>query len=294
MKYFLITLPAAILSIHAMSFEGIVGWNQLVRSEHRLLQVLGGIDQFEFEMKNVVAEASTLNNGTHASVVEFNYGSNALIAKVCFADGICWAAKIMENCRLSERITWFATEAMTLIDRYCPEISIPKLKRRSISQGRLMYYFTEWIEGKPLLTKVQGSAITGETFSIPENIVISLAEFVYNLTTCPIPEEESEILSRLYTDGLVSKMRGDCFIFTSRNNTIREAESTIVWAKKQFVAKRLISKLSIKPFDGLDEMLLLSWVNSKLFDSDDQPFVLHHWDMGMLNILIDEDNNLRA
>ena len=195
MKYFLITLSALIFLIHAMSFEGIVGWNQLVRSEHRLLQAIGGIDQFEFEVKNVVAEASRLNNGIHASVAEFNYGSNAVIAKVCFTDSICWAAKMMENCPLSELVIWFATEAMTLVDRYCPEIPIAKLKRRSTSQGRLMYYFTEWIEGKPLSTKINGSVIAEETFSIPKNIVISLAEFVYNLTTCPIPEEESEIPS---------------------------------------------------------------------------------------------------
>ena len=63
----------------------------------------------------------------------------------------------------------------------------------------------------------------------------------------------------------------------------------------QFVVRRLIfSRPSSKPFDGLDEMLLLSWVNRNLWASDYQPFVLHHWDMGMQNILIDEDNNLRA
>ena len=89
-------------------------------------------------------------------------------------------------------------------------------------------------------------------------------------------------------------MRCDSFSSTARNNTALEVISTTAWAKKQFVTRRLISKLSFKPFDGLDEILLLSWVNTKLLDSDDQPFVLHHWDMGMLNILIDEENNLRA
>jgi hypothetical protein len=241
--------------------EGTVDWNQLVRSEHRVLQALGGIDQFEFELKNVVAEASMLNNGIYASVVEFNYGSNALIAKICFADGICWAAKMMENCPLSELVTWFATEAMTLVDRYCPEIPIAKLKRRSTSQGRLVYYLTEWIEGKPLSTRVNDSFINGEIFSIPENVIISLAEFVYNLTTCPIPEREREIPSRLYIDGLTSKIRCDFLSLTIRNNTALEAITTTAWAKLQFVAQRLISsKPSFKPFDGLDEILLLSWV----------------------------------
>jgi hypothetical protein len=74
-----------------------------------------------------------------------------------------------------------------------------------------------------------------------------------------------------------------------------EVISTTVWANVQFAVRRLMSsKPSLKPFDGLDEMLLLSWVNRNLLASGDQPFVLHHWDMGMRNILVDEDDNLRA
>jgi hypothetical protein len=74
-----------------------------------------------------------------------------------------------------------------------------------------------------------------------------------------------------------------------------KAINTTAWAKELFLAQRLGSpEPSFKPFDGLDEILLLLWTNTKLLDSDNQPFVLHYWDMSMLNILIDEDNNLRA
>jgi hypothetical protein len=291
LKYTLISLYAIIVSIYAMSLEDIVGWNRPIRPEHRVLQAIGGIDQFEFEVKNVIRKASSLHNDRPASLVEFNYGSNSLIAKICFLDGICWAAKMMENRPLNERVISSATEAMTLIERYCQDIPIPKLRGLGPPQGKLIYYFTEWIDAKPLSANVSGS---GATFSIPEKVVISLAEFVYNLTTCPIPKQESENLSRLYADRPVSKQIWDSFNLVTGNNNVLEVISTTVWVKMQFVVGRLIFSKSLKPFEGLDEMLLLSWVNRKLLASDHQQFVLHHWDMGMQNILIDEDNNLCA
>jgi hypothetical protein len=189
LKCILISLYAVILSIHAMSLEDIVGWNEIVQPEHSVLQAIGGIDQFEFEIKNVIIEASSVRNDMPASLVEFDHGGNALIAKICFADGICWAAKIMENGPLAKQVISSAAEALTLIERYCPDIPIAKFKGWGTSQGKLLYYFTEWIEGKQLSANVSDS---GTTFSIPEKVVTLLAEFVYNLTTCPIPKKESE------------------------------------------------------------------------------------------------------
>ena len=180
-----------------MSLEDIVGWNEIIQPEHRVLQAIGGIDQFEFEVKNVIIEASSVHKDIPASLVEFNHGRNALVAKICFVDGICWAAKMMENCSWAEPIISSAAEALMLIERYCPDIPIAKFKGWGTSQGKLLYYFTEWIEGKRLYANVSDS---GATFSIPEKVVTLLAEFVYNLTTCPIPKEESEKLSRLYAD----------------------------------------------------------------------------------------------
>jgi hypothetical protein len=68
-----------------------------------------------------------------------------------------------------------------------------------------------------------------------------------------------------------------------------------VWVKERFKAAQLdSSQPSEKPFDGLDKMLLLSWVRTQFSESDDQPFVLHYWDLRPPNILIDKDNNLVA
>ena len=71
--------------------------------------------------------------------------------------------------------------------------------------------------------------------------------------------------------------------------------NTTAWVKQRFKAAQLdSSQPSEKPFDGLDKMLLLSWVQKQFSGSDDQPFVLHYWDLRMPNILMDGDNNMIA
>ena len=71
--------------------------------------------------------------------------------------------------------------------------------------------------------------------------------------------------------------------------------NTSAWVMEHFKAAQLDSSHpSEKPFDGLDKMLLLSWVRKQFSELDDQPFVLHYWDLRMPNILIDQDNNVVA
>jgi hypothetical protein len=53
---------------------------------------------------------------------------------------------------------------------------------------------TEWVEGRPLYKRVFRAESdcylpNATTFRIPNNVVTSLAEFVDNLTTCPIPND---------------------------------------------------------------------------------------------------------
>ena len=91
----------------------------------------------------------------------------------------------------------------------------------------------------------------------------------------------------------------DLGLHVARNSTALEGRNVTTWAKDQFVAWHLLyggSGQSVKPFDGLDKMLLLSWVRRKFSGSDDrtQSFVLHYWDLRLPNILVDEDSNLLA
>ena len=67
------------------------------------------------------------------------------------------------------------------------------------------------------------------------------------------------------------------------------------WVKKQFIFEYLNNSTQLeKPFDGLDTMLLLLWVRQRFAGSENQPFVLHYWDLRMPNIIIDNNENLVA
>jgi len=87
------------------------------------------------------------------------------------------------------RGTIYAIRALKLLHQYCPNIPTPKIK--GYNQHKIIYYFTDWIEGSILEDRVLRDPINVSVVRIPEKIITSLAEFVYNLTTCPIPKNES-------------------------------------------------------------------------------------------------------
>lgn len=68
---------------------------------------------------------------------------------------------------------------------------------------------------------------------------------------------------------------------TFLNGTEVECMNATFWAKEQFVIVSSLDlpKPSVKPYDGLDNILLLSWIRQKLSASDTQPFVWHYWDL---------------
>jgi hypothetical protein len=78
-----------------------------------------------------------------ASWVEFKM-SNALVAKICFSDGVCWAAKMQER-DYYDAATERGITAMVLIEQYCPNIPINRYK--GTSYRKLRYLFAEWVEG---------------------------------------------------------------------------------------------------------------------------------------------------
>lgn len=299
--HFLILLHV-LVSISSLAFDDVVGYD-LIMSPHgsptiaRILQTVGGRHGFDEEVRNAIIEASSLRNGISASLIEFKVGKT-IVAKICFADGICWAAKMLEIHPQLDAIK-YGIGALILIEHYCPSVPIDKFK--GCGQRKLLYCFTEWMEGKTLVDRVfgvSGNIPARGTFSIPENLVPSLAAFVYNLSTCPIPRNLSKKHLNCPLIITVSKVQLDDFSFVGigpRNNTALEAMNSTTWVKRQFIAWHLIYKgtgLSMKPFDGLDKMILLSWICQKF--TDDQPFVLHYWDLRMPNILIDDDDNLIA
>lgn len=202
---FFILLRAMIMVTHSAASDRLkVPWNVTIPDESvvpLILNAIGGIDQLQVEVQQSVEYASLLRQGIPASLVEFQAGGGGLIGKICFADGICWSDKMIAG-EAHIRGSYFAIAALTKVHKYCPGISIPKFK--GAVRDKLHHYYTEWIEGQSLYYKLFGPddvAYIARTINIPNKIVISLSEFVYNLTTCPIPKEESMKQYRRVIDG---------------------------------------------------------------------------------------------
>ena len=154
----------------------------------RIFEVAGGEQAFREEFELILAEASSMHNDLEAIPVGWSLGT-ALVAKICFTDDVCWAVKIEEFNPNRDTRRYGAWTKM-LMQEYCPSIPIDRFI--GCKQHKLLYCFTEWIEGKRLWDIILPSISNiSTTFSIPENIVTSLAQFIYNLTTCPIPRHES-------------------------------------------------------------------------------------------------------
>ena len=91
--------------------------------------------------------------------------------------------------------------SLRLLERYCPEIPVPRVHGDLglLVNGSLMYYFTDWIDGRTLEVDPDSTwTYLNETvddkvlvnITLPMGLATQLAEFLYNLTTCPIPEKE--------------------------------------------------------------------------------------------------------
>ena len=157
-----------------------------------IIDELGGVDQFKLEVEEAVAYASSLRNNIPARWVGYLAGGGGLTAKICFADGICWADKMFAGFRHVQSAS-YGEGIMRLVHEYCPSIPLPESK--AWFRTRLAHHITEWVEGKSLhdrVFEVGSNYSNGTSFGIPRKVARSLAEFVYNLTNCPIPRDKSK------------------------------------------------------------------------------------------------------
>jgi hypothetical protein len=180
--YFFISLLAMIRSADSITQKRIPKY-----AIHNILDTVGGGDEFNAEVYFAVANASAWRNGIPASYVTLKAGGGGVVSKICFDDGVCWADKMVEH---DNQAVFSGMMAMSVVQKRCSNIPVPKIM--GWCQRKLDHYFTEWIEGKPLSEWVLDNDSNSVVIKIPEKVVTSLAEFVYNLTTCPIPREESK------------------------------------------------------------------------------------------------------
>jgi hypothetical protein len=169
----------------------------------RLLNTTGGYEQLEVLLKHVSDYASSLRNGIKNDVDGYYHGYFGLVKRITFDDGVKWAAKISESRALPDVLQ--GVDAVDAIKQYCPSIPVAKTygQIESFSNGTVILHLMDWIDGvtiwrDPLLTLIEeyhtdepGSVY--KNLTIPQQLVPQLAEFVYNLTTCPVPRTHSII-----------------------------------------------------------------------------------------------------
>jgi len=101
-------------------------------------------DQFELEVKEAVAHASALRDNIPAECVGLHEGGGGVVAKICFADGVCWADKMFAN-SMAYKNVYYANKAMAYARQYCPAIPIPEPK--AWYRNKIHHYVTGWVEG---------------------------------------------------------------------------------------------------------------------------------------------------
>jgi hypothetical protein len=170
----------------------------------QLVDVLGNWTNFENEVSVIAGMASKLRQGLRTSPDIILIPQRlTVVAKICFDDGKCWAAKILREGTYEAGDIVRGVYATSLIEEYCPWIPINAF--RGCGVYHLGFCLSDWIESRSGLDAVSVISRSYDwslnylvpTRSVPDKLVVSLAKFVYNVTTCPTPVGESMVLFSL-------------------------------------------------------------------------------------------------
>jgi len=110
----------------------------------------------------------------------------------------CWAAKLLENIAYLPRFAANAVKSLKAVETYCPDIPHPNVYGELFESenSTFVYYFCDWIDGAKdwwMQDTVYSRDINGTlqyNLTYLDAVVRQTAQFLYNLTNCPIPEHE--------------------------------------------------------------------------------------------------------
>jgi hypothetical protein len=216
---------------------------------------------------------------------------NRLILKICFPDGDCWAAKVADDNSFLDIL--FGSKALRMLEIYCPDIPVPKFKGLGGGEHFISQY-TEWAEGEVLSSRATLIEETGEV-SIPPQVVTSLAEFVFNLSTCGIPHTTRIFPKFEFSKYEVQESQIDRLSRVVPPFLRPPVMNATTWARREFIRFYLLpDSRTPDPYDALDVLLLLAWV-AQAFSAPDllnDPLALHYWDLSFGNIIVNEANQI--
>jgi hypothetical protein len=265
--------------------------------------------QFQYELVKITDYATSLRNGIKCYLDgKWLQGVHGLVVKVKFEDDLEWAVKIADVQSDFNSVTASieAVESSKMIERYCPEIPIPKVRGQLqfLLNSTLGYYLMDWVEGEALKNRLEPPWSSATEHTIPNTTLVQLADLFYNLTVCEIPEIESEIFLDVANSCIVSRLLSrehwNAVLYPFRHFSTDSLPSTRDWAKACFLMSLPFlwiaepSEDSEGSYNGLDLMILFTWVLKQFSPTDPQTFVLYFWDPQCENILLDKQDNLKA
>ena len=147
-------------------------------------------------------EASLLRNSTGNVIIPAGQGAYGFVSRVRF--DVSWAVKKFENVSLQG--VEQGIRSLNAIKEFCPEIPVPRVQGviRSVGNTTLSYYFTDWVEGHRIDREEEYEAeffdLGTYRIKFPEKAINQYAEFIYNLTVCPIENSESLVFNSDFVD----------------------------------------------------------------------------------------------
>jgi hypothetical protein len=163
-----------------------------------MIYLAGGEEQLEAVWKEVSDQASFLRNGMKHVMDGSHHGITALVKRVTFEDGVEWGAKL--SVYGPRGYVQLGLAIIQVVERYCPYIPVPRTHGtvQIVGNSTFIYHFMDWIDGVPLdkdsqyeVIEYDDSGTLHRNITLPNQIIPQLAEFVYNLTTCRIPQTQS-------------------------------------------------------------------------------------------------------
>jgi hypothetical protein len=187
-------------------------WQYLPEDDAEMLQrfvnLTGGEEHLPSIINQIEQAASQLYNGTPCHMdTEWLHGAYGMVAPISFNDGVKWAVKVSEY-ELDTAIIQ-AMNVVRVIKQNCPAIPIPGShgEIQFLENNTHVFYFMDWLEGirldqdpqcrtswEPYNSTINTPIDNSVIVTLPETIVTDLAQFVYNLTMCPIPESECKYI----------------------------------------------------------------------------------------------------
>ena len=195
-------LSQVALLFYLLLFSSVLRAEKRERPRKLLNNVPGGRERC---LREISDRASIMRQGIVNTIEELGdtEGAYGYVIRVNFVDGVRWAAKI--SAKVNRQMIFSGIQASNTIERYCPGIPLPKFHGdiQVIENTDLIYVFMDWMRGIVLRDIVRyhetSKRVHGprnytlvET-TIPRRTITQLAEFVHNLTTCPLPKAQGII-----------------------------------------------------------------------------------------------------